>query len=653
MTLNLKDVEWDRGKSGMPVIIGRGAFGTVYAGRLRGEPVAIKSEELGSGQEGAWMTAAGLLYTATCPHIVGVHGIIVDREGSKATHYLVMERLAGTMTELLLAPGGAHYGAAMELRLALLANVAGGLAYLHERSTIHADVKPANVLLSTDTPPTAKLADFGSSVLRREGTKTRGTLVGQRGTLMYMDPCLLDGSASITAASDVYSFGVMAWQVLSGRTLYEAELVTAAHATATEAERLLKAHVCGPHGKRPPVAALVERGVPPAVVALVESCWAPAPASRPAMAAVRRALETAALAMAARERSGAAAPSAASSVAAPVAARAPARPVPVAAGPLVYEWNDSLVLRGYGTYVWSLALLPGGQLASGDSGGRVRLWDAAREVETPAVMEVPVQGGEVTALAALPDGHSLAAGVNAADAKAGAVVVWDMGVVPPTLSANIACDSAVLALAVLRDGRLAAGCVDGRVRLVEVGAGAGAMTATLEGHTSGMAALAVLADGRLASGSWDKRVRLWDVSTRACVAKLEGHTDSVYALAALADGRLASGSSDNSVRLWDVTTRTCVGVLDGHTDWVFALAALPDGRLASGSADNTIRVWDTHPVGAAAAAAATAAAGDAPVVVVLEGHAGTVVALHPLPGGRLASGSRDEKVRLWRLAVPP
>ena len=137
---------WEQDRRGLMTILIRSAFDTMYAGTLCGQQVAIKAEVLDESEEEAWLKSAQLHYGATSPHVVAVHGVIVDRNERRTTHHLVMERLAGTMTALLLTPGGTHYGAGMELRLQLLADVACGLAYLHACSVIHGCVTADNVL---------------------------------------------------------------------------------------------------------------------------------------------------------------------------------------------------------------------------------------------------------------------------------------------------------------------------------------------------------------------------------------------------------------------------------------------------------------------------------------------------------------------------
>jgi len=305
------------------------------------------------------------------------------------------------------------------------------------------------------------------------------------------------------------------------------------------------------------------------------------------------------------------------------------------------------MLRGEGRRAMvSFALLSDGRLASGDTGGEVRLWDTTREGD--AVVAVLHSSGNVFALAGLPDGRRLAVGVD--EFMAGSVEVWDVvRGVPPVRRAIIGCGSDVYALAALADGCLAAGCADGAVRVVDVGAAT--VSGVLEGHAKRVAVLAVLPGGALlASGSWDKTVRVWDMGARTCVATLAGHAGEVWSLAVLADGRLASASRDCTVRLWDVGTRTCVGVLTGHTGNAAALAALPDGRLASSDIlGGTIRLWDTRP---AAAARSSRAAGAVPMVIVARVLVGAE-GLAPLPGGRLACADINSSGSVHLLDLPP
>ena len=51
-----------------------------------------------------------------------------------------------------------------------------------------------------------------------------------------------------------------------------------------------------------------------------------------------------------------------------------------------------------------------------------------------------------------------------------------------------------------------------------------------------------------------------------------------------------SGSNDNTVWLW--RDGQCTATLTGHTGGVYCLAVFPDGSLASGSKDETVKLWN-------------------------------------------------------------
>jgi len=311
------------------------------------------------------------------------------------------------------------------------------------------------------------------------------------------------------------------------------------------------------------------------------------------------------------------------------------------------------VLAGPAGIVTAMALLPDGRLACAHLGGTVVAWDPRRGDDATEV--IPERNNVVYhRMVALPDGRGLA--VERGDT----IEVWDVSCTPAVVRTTIACGEHVCALAVLHDGRLAAGCSKGGIFVVDVERGA--VAPVMEGHKDIVRAVAVMPDGRLASGSDDTTVRVWDTGTHECVATLTGHTGKVSQLVVLAGGQLASASLyDHTVRLWDVGARSSVVLLAPpltRTRDLAALVPLPDGRLATGSRDGGIWVWDTRPD---AMSSGTHAAGAVPTVVLSWHAADELVAL---PDGRLASADYHDRdtyewrsppditVRLW-LPPPP
>ncbi|NBH05139.1 serine/threonine-protein kinase [Amycolatopsis sp. SID8362] len=196
--------------------IGEGGMGVVFAGvhRTLGRSVAIKqlpwdvlnhatSSELFDRE-------ARVLASLDHPHIVPVYDYV--RTGRE--HLLVMERLDGGTVHSRFHGDGVSGEQACAIGLAMLA----GLHAAHLAGVLHLDVKPRNLLFSTQG--VVKVADFGIARVISEGA----TLVTHGGEILgtpaYIAPEQAMGNA-LSPAADVYAAGTVLYELLSGRLPFD------------------------------------------------------------------------------------------------------------------------------------------------------------------------------------------------------------------------------------------------------------------------------------------------------------------------------------------------------------------------------------------------------------------------------------------------
>ncbi|MER7836684.1 serine/threonine-protein kinase [Streptomyces sp. NPDC096040] len=243
-------------------VLGRGSAGTVWLGEGPEGPVAIKllREDLASDEElvGRFVQERTALLGLEHPNVVSVRDLVVD--GNDLA--LVMDLVRGTdlrtrlERERRLAP---------EAAVAIVADVADGLAAAHAAGVVHRDVKPENVLLDMQGPlgpggsHPALLTDFGVAKLIDSPKRTRATKI--IGTPDYLAPEIVEGLPP-RASVDIYALATVLYELLAGFTPFGG-----GHPGA-----VLRRHVTETVVPLP--------GIPEELWQLLVQCLAKAPASR-------------------------------------------------------------------------------------------------------------------------------------------------------------------------------------------------------------------------------------------------------------------------------------------------------------------------------------------------------------------------------------
>jgi WD40 repeat protein len=242
-----------------------------------------------------------------------------------------------------------------------------------------------------------------------------------------------------------------------------------------------------------------------------------------------------------------------------------------------------LVTPPSGRRLTALAFSPDGRwLAGGDDGGSVTAWDPA----TGVMRSHWTVAGPVSAVAYTGDGRTLAcAGGN------GEVRLWDCDggglrwFLPSGAgrTGGLATSSGGLPTLAVADGSV--------VRLWDLN---GFSPAGEYRGPSPVGPMAFSPDGRtLAAGDVDGRVVLWEVGAAGWRSIHRGHAGAVRSLSFSPDGRtLASGGDDSAVRLWQVASGSGLTTLWGHVGVVRGVQFSTAGRtLVSGGEDGLVHVW--------------------------------------------------------------
>jgi len=262
-------------------------FGQVRVGRRVGSggmADVFEAEDLASGRKVALKVLRDLdrlenlpdlarearaLTAVAHPTIIRTLHVDVAPEGPL---YLLLEWVEGeTLAARLRRPPAPSAGVAARVG----AQLAGGLAAAHAAGVVHCDIKPANVMLTSE-PPGLKILDFGISRVERLRLASAADAPSLVGSPPYLSPEQISDPAHVGPPADIYALGVLLFEVLAGGRPFEA---------ATTSGYLL-AHLTQPAPDLRPLAP----DAPDAVVALIARMLLKNPADRPSADEVARTL---------------------------------------------------------------------------------------------------------------------------------------------------------------------------------------------------------------------------------------------------------------------------------------------------------------------------------------------------------------------------
>ena len=199
--------------------IGAGGMSDVYKAKdhTLGRFVAIKVLKAEYSEDMNFLTkfrteaqsAAGLEH----PNIVNIYDVGSENE----YHYIVMEYVEGiTLKTYIEKKGQLSFKEAVSIAI----QVGRGIEAAHNKNIIHRDIKPQNIMISTEGK--VKVTDFG--IARAASSNTINSDV--MGSVHYASPEQAR-NGFVDGKSDIYSLGIVMYEMVTGRVPFDGDTTVA------------------------------------------------------------------------------------------------------------------------------------------------------------------------------------------------------------------------------------------------------------------------------------------------------------------------------------------------------------------------------------------------------------------------------------------